>query len=198
MDEKAPTLDLSGDIDQPLTDSKESSEKINSFKQGIMALTLSNIQWKDWLQKRRESVQPWTLFLNTSKFKLPKSVAPVGKRIVANIEKFQSNYMFVFIALVVFCILTSPMLLVALGACLGACYFINTRNADKKIFLGGREISVAQQYAAVGLISFPLFWIVGAGAAVFWVIGASFFAIMLHASMYSLDDEQEPFEMEEV
>lgn len=35
----------------------------------------------------------------------------------------------------------------------------------------GRELSMFQQYTAVGIASFPLFWIAGAGAAVFWVIG---------------------------
>ena len=37
--------------------------------------------------------------------------------------------------------------------------------------LTGRELSLAQQYAAVGVLAFPLFWIAGAGSAVFWIIG---------------------------
>merc|ERR1711976_117563 len=194
--EKTAVLDLSGNIGQ-----KEGSESAPepAGKTGVMAtMTLSNAQVREWVQKRRESIQPWGDFLNTAKFKLPKSVAPVGKRIVANIEKFQSNYLFVFLLLVVFCILTSPLLLIAIAACLGACYIISIKNADKKFSVMGRELSLAQQYAAVGVLSFPLFWLAGAGSAVFWVIGASIFGIMLHASMYSLEDETPPFEVEEV
>ena len=37
--------------------------------------------------------------------------------------------------------------------------------------VSGRELSLAQQYAGVGALSFPLFWIAGAGSAVFWIIG---------------------------
>jgi hypothetical protein len=35
----------------------------------------------------------------------------------------------------------------------------------------GHELSLVQQYACVGVLAFPLFWMAGAGAAVFWVIG---------------------------
>ncbi|KAJ8315961.1 hypothetical protein KUTeg_005975 [Tegillarca granosa] len=136
-----------------------------------MSLTLSNVSAREWFSKTREGIKPWGEFINTSKFKVPKSVAPLPKRIVKNIEHFQSNYLFVFIGLFIFCILTSPLLIVAIAACLGACYIINLKNHDKKIQLFGKEISLAQQYAVVGMCAFPLFWLAGAGSAVFWVIG---------------------------
>ncbi len=68
-----------------------------------MAMQLSNVNMREWFQKRRENVAPWTEFVNFAKFKVPKSVAPVSKRVVKNIERFQSNYMFVFFGLVIFC-----------------------------------------------------------------------------------------------
>ena len=40
---------------------------------------------------------------------------------------------------------------------------------------------MAHQYGAVGVASVPLLWIVGAGATVFWVIGVSVVAILMHA-----------------
>ena len=66
-------------------------------------ITLSNVQWREWLQKKRESVHPWGDFVNYQKFKVPKSIAPVGKRIIKNVDRFQNNYLFVFMGLVVFC-----------------------------------------------------------------------------------------------
>jgi len=39
------------------------------------------------------------------------------------------------------------------------------------VFISGRELTLAQQYGVVGICAFPLFWIAGAGSAVFWVIG---------------------------
>ena len=58
------------------------------------------------------------------------------------------------------------------------------RQWDKKLSLHviwlmcvGKEVTVTHQYAAVGLLAFPLFWIAGAGSAVFWVIGEIFLPI---------------------
>lgn len=167
-----------------------------NIKDRLMALSLSNASAREWFSKTRESVKPWGEFINTKRMGMPKSVAPLPKRVVKNIEHFQGNYLFVFLGLVIFCILTSPMLLVAIGACLGACYLISIKNQDRKITILGRELSLAQQYAAVGAASFPLFWLAGAGSAVFWVIGASFFVIMLHASLYRTQEELEGFDIE--
>nr|AXI69351.1 prenylated Rab acceptor protein 1 [Cepaea nemoralis] len=167
-----------------------------SLKDRIMSVSLSSASAREWFSKTRESVKPWHEFLNTSKFALPKTMAPFPKRIVKNIEAFQGNYLFVFMGLVVFCILTSPLLLVAIAACLGACYIISIKNHEHKVTVMGREITLAQQYAAVGAMSFPIFWLAGAGSVVFWVIGASFFVIMLHASLYTTKEEQDGFDLE--
>ncbi|BFZ13773.1 hypothetical protein BsWGS_16812 [Bradybaena similaris] len=167
-----------------------------SFKNRIMSMSLSSTSAREWFSKTRESVKPWHEFLSSSKFALPKTLAPVPKRIVKNIETFQGNYLFVFLGLVVFCVLTSPLLLVAIAACLGACYIISIKNQEHKVAIMGREITLAQQYAAVGAMSFPIFWLAGAGSIVFWVIGASFFVIMLHASLYTSKEEQEGFDLE--
>ena len=69
----------------------------------LMSIQMSNVNIREWVQKRREGVQPWSEFLNWNKFKAPKSIAPAGARIVKNIEKFQSNYLFVFVGLFAFC-----------------------------------------------------------------------------------------------
>ena len=55
------------------------------------------------------------------------------------------------------------------------------------MFLGGREVSLAQQYGVVAICSIPMFLLAGASGAVFWVIGASFFIIALHATFYDFD-----------
>ncbi|XP_069115835.1 prenylated Rab acceptor protein 1-like isoform X1 [Argopecten irradians] len=191
--EKIDLSGLEGDISVP--ESQTSVPESQTKKRGIMSLTLSNASAREWLARTREGIKPWGEFINTSKFKTPKSVAPVPKRIMKNIEHFQSNYLFVFLGLVLFCVLTSPMLLIAIAACLGACYIINIKNQEKKLSIMGKELSVSQQYAAVGLCSFPLFWLAGAGSAVFWIIGASFFVIMLHASFYTLAEDGEDIDL---
>ena len=68
-----------------------------------MSLQLSNVFVRDWLQKRRDGVKPWTEFVNVSRFQVPKTLAPVRQRVLKNVEKFQSNYLFVFIGVVIIC-----------------------------------------------------------------------------------------------
>jgi len=186
---------LKGNIDTASTPEKKSGIQ-SSLTQRMMAVKLSSVQVREWFQRQKESIQPWGEFLNGKKFRVPKSVAPVGQRVVKNFTRFQSNYMFVFLGLLAFCLLTSPVLLLALAACLGACYIISIKNAERKITIMGREITVAQQYAVVAIASFPLFWFAGAGSAVFWVIGASIFVIVLHSSMYSIEEEAQPFDLQ--
>jgi hypothetical protein len=57
----------------------------------------------------------------------------------------------------------------------------------------GKELSLAQLYTAAGLCSIPLFLFAGASSAVFWIIGASLFIIVLHAVFYSRDELDDPF-----
>ena len=67
--------------------------------------------------------------------------------------------------------ITSPLLLLAIAASLGGCYILSLRNAEKLIIVAGHELSLAHQYAAVGVLSLPVFYIAGAGAVIFWVLG---------------------------
>lgn len=169
----------------------ESNEDLTNIGKSKMSLpvqvNLSSPLIREWLAKRREEIRPWTTFAKTTNFDAPASFPRWSKRLYKNVEYFQSNYVFVFLVLFIYCLVTSPFLLIAMAASGGASYFISTKNSERKLFLGGREVTLAQQYMAVAVCSIPLFLLAGAGAAVFWVIGASFFVIGLHASFYNFD-----------
>lgn len=49
------------------------------------------------------------------------------------------------------------------------------------------KLTLAQVYTLVGICSLPIFYLVGAGAALFWVLGVSWFLITLHAAFYNID-----------
>ena len=59
---------------------------------------------RDWISKQKQNVRPWLLFLQTSNFRAPSSIPRLSKRIMRNIEYFQSNYVFVFLGLVAYCL----------------------------------------------------------------------------------------------
>eukprot|EP00057_Strongylocentrotus_purpuratus_P032351 XP_787350.2 PREDICTED: prenylated Rab acceptor protein 1 [Strongylocentrotus purpuratus] len=164
----------------------------------MAAMKLSGSSAREWITKHRQTVQPWSQFVSTSRFTKPTSVAVAGTRVVKNIEHFQSNYLFVFIILAIYCIMTSPMLIIFLGALFGAFYWINVKNQSRKLKIGSYELTLIQQYGAVAMLSIPLFFLAGAGSAVFWVLGASFFFVMLHAVFYNPQDQLDEINMEEV
>lgn len=110
-----------------------------------------------------------------------------SKRFLKNIEYFRSNYLCVFFILMVYCVLTSPFLLLAIAASAGASYLITLKHRESPIKLFGYQLSSRQLYGAVAIASFPLFYLAGAGSAVFWVLGASLFVVGLHASIYAIE-----------
>lgn len=58
---------------------------------------------RDWIQSKHAVVRPWSEFLNIKKVSKPNNVADVLRRMVSNVQRFQSNYLFVFLGLVIYC-----------------------------------------------------------------------------------------------
>ena len=52
-------------------------------------------------------------------------------------EYFQSNYVMVFLVLVLYCLLTSPLLLIVIAASGGAAYIAGIKNNDRKLSIAG-------------------------------------------------------------
>ena len=153
---------------------------------------LTQMTPKQFLSARWSSMQSWGSFIDTSKMLLPTSIQQWSKRLVTNMKHFQSNYFLVFTILFIYCILTSPLLLLVLAAVCAAGYILTLKNAERPLKLFGRRLNLGQQYLALGICSLPLLYIVGAGAAFFWVIGASLFVITLHASVYAIESAGQP------
>ena len=141
---------------------------------------------KTWLMQKRSELKPWHEFLNIKKISRPNSAAEITRRIIANSKTYQANYVLIVLALLLYCIITSPLLLFGLGISTGGCHYISTKGKGQKITMAGREFSVTEQYGLVVLISLPLFFLAGAGSTVFWIIGMSLFVICLHASILSV------------
>ncbi|XP_066144414.1 prenylated Rab acceptor protein 1 [Euwallacea fornicatus] len=143
---------------------------------------------KEWIQQQRQNVRPWLVFIHSSNFKAPPSIPRLSKRIMRNIEYFQANYLFVFLGLILYCLITSPLILLAIAGTFYAGYKLNVRHVQQKKFvIFGRELTLAQQYAIVTLCSMPVYYMVGAHGAMFWVIGASMVIITLHAAFYNIE-----------
>ncbi|CAH2318827.1 prenylated Rab acceptor 1 [Pelobates cultripes] len=164
----------------------------------ILPKMITQATAKDWFDRRRAHIRPWSNFVDQRRFSRPGNFGDLCKRVTRNVEHFQSNYIFIFMGLIMYCIITSPMLLIALAVFFGACYIIYLKTLQSKIVLFGRELSMANQYGIAGAVSFPFFWLAGAGAAVFWVLGATLVVIGSHASFHEVEGDVEELQMEPV
>ncbi|XP_038195590.1 prenylated Rab acceptor protein 1 [Arvicola amphibius] len=154
---------------------------------------------REWLERRRATIRPWGTFVDQQRFSRPRNLGELCQRLARNVEYYQSNYVFVFLGLILYCVVTSPMLLVALAVFFGACYILYLRTLQSKLVLFGREVSPAHQYALAGGVSFPFFWLAGAGSAVFWVLGATLVVIGSHAAFHQIEPtDGEELQMEPV
>lgn len=142
-------LEPTGELDGP-TNSITMTAKYNLAKMSVRQTLMS--RWKN--------MQSWGSFIDTNKMLFPASIAVWSQRLVRNVAHFQSNYMCVFVILFIYCILTSPLLLLALATAMGACYIVTLKNAEKPLKLLGYQLSLAQQYVIVALLSLPLFYLV--------------------------------------
>ncbi|XP_061919869.1 prenylated Rab acceptor protein 1-like [Entelurus aequoreus] len=149
---------------------------------------------KEWLDRRRMSIRPWASFVDQRKFSKPRNFGELCQRVVKNVETFNSNYTFIFLGLILYCIISSPMLLIALAVFLGAFYIVHLKSLESKLVILGKELTVPHQMSLAGAVSLPVFWLAGAGAAVFWVLGATLFVIGSHAAFREL----EPSDLEEL
>ena len=70
----------------------------------MLSGSLDSLKPQEWIVKRKETLKPWTEFANFSKFKKPNGVAQTGTRVLRNVEHFQSNYLFVFVFLAIYCV----------------------------------------------------------------------------------------------
>ncbi|KAG9275967.1 prenylated Rab acceptor protein 1 [Astyanax mexicanus] len=158
---------------------------------GIMSRLLpkgmSGSMMKEWLDRRRKSIRPWAGFVDQRKFSKPKNFGELCQRVVRNLDVYQSNYTFIFLGLILYCIISSPMLLIALAVFVGAFYIIHLKSLESKLVVFGRELTPGHQLGLAGAVSLPVFWLAGAGAAVFWVLGATLAVIGTHAAFRELE-----------
>lgn len=91
-------VDISGDMNVPLTGTKSQFDfaSLNQWQKLPSPMEI--------LQLVRKSIRPWSEFINTSNFKTAASMQRLTARFVRNLDYFKSNYIFVFIVLMIYCL----------------------------------------------------------------------------------------------
>ncbi|XP_049887397.1 prenylated Rab acceptor protein 1 isoform X1 [Pectinophora gossypiella] len=175
-------IELSGEINA--TSEKKGFQKyvndmelvMQSLRSGAAPALLMGV-----LNTRR----PWTQFVATENFKAPASLPRLSRRFYRNVDYFQANYLIVFLGLFAYCLITTPLLLIAMVASFFGYRKLTSGPNTWKI--GGWELSKTQQYAVAAAGSMAVCWLAGAGAVLFWVLGATVTVVALHASFFDAE-----------
>lgn len=170
LDTPSGNLDF-GNMSTPLSEFGGLSSKLPSIKEA--------------LQITRKNIRPWSEFLNTNNYKTVASIQRLSGRFIRNLAYFQSNYICIFLLFMIYCLITSPLILIVLGGCFYICYRLRKANTTFAFF--GRELTTNQQCIVLNVACIPILYIVGAGAAMFWTIGATCVVVSLHAAFYNIE-----------
>ncbi|CAH0722761.1 unnamed protein product, partial [Brenthis ino] len=168
-------IDLSGEINAT-TEKKGLQKLLQHVRSGAGPALVMGV-----LSSRR----PWTQFVATENFKAPASIPRLSRRFYRNVEYFQANYLIVFLGLFAYCLITSPLLLIAMVASFFGYKKLTSGPNTWKI--GSWELTKTQQYAVGAAGSMALCWLAGAGAVLFWVLGATVTVVALHASFFDAE-----------
>lgn len=167
---------LAGEMSSTGTDKKGLQKILTQIRSGSAPALLMGV-----LASRR----PWTQFVQTENFKAPASLPRLTRRFYKNVEYFQANYLFVFLGLFAYCLITSPfLLLIIVASFFGYRKLTSGPNTWK---IGGWEITRTQQYSVVAACSMVICWFAGVGAILFWVLGATVTFVALHAGLYDAE-----------
>jgi len=184
-------VDVSGEIDSPPVETiNEKSLQMASWTN--LSLT-GNL--RDVVTQQREKIRPWSEFAEQKSFNAPVGLQQWTKRLIKNVEHYQANYVITFLILMVYCILTSPLLLIALAVS-GIGSYAVSKHEGQTLQIAGKEVPAKFRYALVGVISTPLLFIAGAGAALFWTLGVTATLIGGHASFREAPETPDPFAQE--
>lgn len=58
---------------------------------------------KEWFDRRRVSIRPWASFVDQRKFSKPRNFGEMCQRVVKNVDIYNSNYTFIFLGLILYC-----------------------------------------------------------------------------------------------
>ncbi|XP_017096621.1 prenylated Rab acceptor protein 1 [Drosophila bipectinata] len=154
---------------------------------GLQSLpSLSNLPSPmEVIQLVRNSLRPWSVFFNINNFKSAVSMQRLNNRVLRNLSYFQSNYVFIFFVLMIYCLITAPLILLVIIAAAIGCHKLRSRNTNYTIM--GQTLTPSQQIIALNLATAPILFLVGAGSVLFWTLGASCFVIFMHAIFYNID-----------
>ena len=133
-----------------------------------------------------KQIRPWNEFFSTQHLAVPTPRQAVA-RVPANLRYFQANYLFVFLALALYSVITSPSLLVlAVAMGLFSVYLLYWR--QEPIVLFGWTVSDQHRVAMLLALSLLLCIFTSAASTLLWIGAFALVATMLHSIFWNPEE----------
>jgi len=145
---------------------------------------------KSFRETRLSALRPPGEFFDYQRISRPADLNQATSRISYNTKYFSGNYGLIVAVLAVYALITSPLLLIALGFLVGGFAAIN-RFAPEPMQVGDHVVTQKSLYTALFVIGLPLLWFASPISTFFWLVGASSVLILGHATVIEPGIESE-------
>ena len=130
---------------------------------------------------RFSNLKPISEFFDFKRLSKPANFGEVQSRVNYNLGYFSSNYVALSLMLVIYSLLSSPLLLFDIVFMSVGLYVIKKLNG-RDLELGFTTLTTLQLYTGLLLIGVPVFFFSGFIGIFLWLIGANGVAILGHAT----------------
>lgn len=132
-------------------------------------------------RKKFAGARPIQEFLDFRRISRPESFGALQSRIFFNLSRFSVNYLCIIGILSVYALLTNWLLLLVVAIAAAGLLLIS-RLEGRNFQMGPIDIPSNNLYIGLLVITVPLAFVASPLSTIFWIIGASFVSIGLHAS----------------
>jgi len=145
---------------------------------------------KSFRETRLSALRSPGEFFDYQRISRPADLNQATSRISYNTRYFSGNYGVIAATLAVYALLTNPLLLISLGFLIGGFAAIN-KFAPEPMQVGDHVVTQKSLYTGLFVIGLPLLWWSSPLGTFFWLVGASAFLILGHATLIEPGIESE-------
>jgi len=133
------------------------------------------------LGSRFSNLRPISEFFDIKRLSKPANFGEMQSRVNYNLSHFSSNYSAVFVMLVIYALLSNPMLLFVIFLVIGGLWFIGKMDG-RDLEIGNIRATTSQMYTVLLCVAIPLGLWASPFSTALWLIGASGAIILGHAA----------------
>lgn len=145
---------------------------------------------KSFRETRLSALRPVGEFFDHHRISKPADLNTATSRVSYNTRYFSGNYGVIVGVLAVYALITNPLLLISLGFLIGGFAAIN-KFAPEPMQVGEHVVTQKSLYTGLFVVGVPLLWFSSPLGTFFWLVGASSFLILGHASLMEPGIESE-------